>query len=112
MVLDRIRQAISWPSQEQCGDCESLETKECIDPGIARLSDYKPGETGTVIQVCGSPDFRLRLLEMGFVKGSQVKVIKYAPLTDPMELVIKGYHLTLRRDEAADVLMDQPKKAA
>jgi Fe2+ transport system protein FeoA len=52
------------------------------------------------------------MTEMGFVKGSEVKVVKYAPLTDPVEFVIKGYHVTLRRDEAAGILMNEPEKAA
>ncbi len=52
------------------------------------------------------------MMEMGFVKGTEVGVVKFAPLSDPMELVIKGYHVSLRRDQAADILMDAPQKAA
>jgi len=52
------------------------------------------------------------MMEMGFIKGTEVEVIKYAPLRDPMEFVIKGYHVSLRRDQAADILMNQPEKAA
>lgn len=99
-------------SAETCGDCEALETGTCPANRTARLTDYRPGDTGSIVQVCGAPEFRLRLMEMGFVKGAQVKVIKFAPLTDPIELVIKGYHLTLRKSEAADVLMTNPVKAA
>ncbi len=76
------------------------------------LSDYKPGQKGKVVQVCGNPDFRRRMMEMGFVKGTEVSVVKYAPLNDPMELVLMGYHVSIRRGEAADILMNAPDKAA
>jgi Fe2+ transport system protein FeoA len=52
------------------------------------------------------------MMEMGFVKGTEVQVVKSAPLFDPIEFVIRGYHVSLRRDEAAEILMDQPEKAA
>lgn len=52
------------------------------------------------------------MMEMGFVKGTEVTVVKYAPLSDPIEFVIKGYHVTLRRAQAADILMTAPEKAA
>ena len=52
------------------------------------------------------------MMELGFVRGAEVKVVKYAPLFDPMELELKGYHVSLRRDQAADILMDVPEKAA
>ena len=96
------------PSPEKCIDCDALETRECLSTDTVRLSNYRPGERGKVIQVCGDPQFRLRMMEMGFVKGSEVRVVKDAPLSDPVEFVVKGYHVMLRRGEAADILMDQP----
>ena len=48
---------------------------------------------------------RQRLLEMGFIRGARLRVEKLAPLGDPMELVIKGYHLSLRRDESSCILV-------
>ncbi|MCE1205241.1 MAG: ferrous iron transport protein A [Holophagaceae bacterium] len=48
---------------------------------------------------------RQRLLEMGFIRGAQLRVEKLAPLGDPMELVIKGYHLSLRREESSCILV-------
>jgi Fe2+ transport system protein FeoA len=44
---------------------------------------------------------------MGFIKGVEVFVEKYAPLRDPMELVLKGYHVSLRVEEAAQVMMEK-----
>ena len=77
-----------------------------------KLSSFKPGQRGTVCQVCGELDFRLRMMEMGFVRGAEVKVVKYAPLNDPMEFELKGYHVSLRRDQAADIIMNITEKAA
>ena len=50
---------------------------------------------------------RQRLLEMGFIRGARLRVEKLAPLGDPMELVIKGYHLSLRRDESSCILVQR-----
>jgi len=97
---------------EKCLNCPVRANEDCCAGDTVKLCNYKPGQRGTVCQVCGNPDFRLRMMEMGFIKGTEVEVIKYAPLRDPMEFVIKGYHVSLRRDQAADILMNQPEKAA
>ena len=99
-------------SDEKCLDCPELGNNECRAHSVMTLSDYKPGQKGRVVQVCGNPDFRRRMMEMGFVKGTEVSVVKYAPLNDPMELVLMGYHVSIRRGQAADILMNVPDKAA
>jgi Fe2+ transport system protein FeoA len=71
------------------------------------LSQFKEGDRGVIIKVQGSGAFRKRLQEMGFIKGTEVIVEKYAPLRDPVELIVKGYHVSLRVEEAAQVLMDR-----
>jgi ferrous iron transport protein B len=65
------------------------------------LSDLQNGATGLIIRVLGYGAFRKRMTEMGFVKGKVVKVIKSAPLQDPVEYVIMGYNVALRHNEAA-----------
>jgi Fe2+ transport system protein FeoA len=49
---------------------------------------------------------------MGFIKGTEVFVEKYAPLRDPVELIVKGYHVSLRVEEAAQVLMERQGQEA
>ena len=83
--------------EEKCVDCPALQDNECQTRSAVALSEYRPGEKGKVLQVCGNLDFRRRLMEMGFVKGTEVSVVKYAPLNDPMELVLMGYHVSIRR---------------
>jgi Fe2+ transport system protein FeoA len=71
------------------------------------LSEFKEGERGLIARVNGRGRFRKRLQEMGFIKGTEVLVEKYAPLRDPMELVLKGYHVSLRVEEAAQIMMEK-----
>ena len=78
------------------------------------LSLCREGDDVAVTRISGGGAFRKRLLEMGVVRGAQLKIVRYAPLKDPMELVVKGYHLTLRVEEAGKVEVERltPKKAA
>ena len=76
------------------------------------LSQLKEGERGVIIKVQGSGAFRKRLQEMGFIKGTEVFVEKYAPLRDPVELIVKGYHVSLRVEEAAQVIMERQGQEA
>ena len=71
-----------------------------------RLSEMKEGQSATVVHVGGDGILRRRILEMGILKGTQVYVEKYAPLRDPLELIIKGYHVSLRVKEAAEIEVD------
>lgn len=64
------------------------------------LSDIKTGDEAIITKVLGHGAFRKRITEMGFVKGKKVKVIKNAPLQDPVEYQIMGYNVSLRRSEA------------
>jgi Fe2+ transport system protein FeoA len=65
-----------------------------------KLSELRPGEFGVVERVQGTGPFRQRLLEMGLTRGVRVGMEKTAPLGDPTEYVVKGYHISLRKGEA------------
>jgi Fe2+ transport system protein FeoA len=67
------------------------------------LSQLKVGCQGQVISVSGDPDIRRRLLEMGFCNGATVEVVRRAPMGDPIEFKLRGYHLSLRSDQASCV---------
>lgn len=66
-----------------------------------RLSELSNGQIGIITKVFGQGAFRKRITEMGFVKGKSVKVIRNAPLLDPIEYEIMGYNVSLRRSEAS-----------
>ena len=68
-----------------------------------RLSELKTGERGVVVKVNGHGGFRKRIIEMGFVRGSKVKVILNAPLRDPIEYEVIGYKISLRREESSKI---------
>lgn len=70
------------------------------------LSELKEGQTATVARVGGNGLLRRRIQEMGVVKGTELYVEKYAPLKDPMEIVLKGFHISLRVEEAADIVVE------
>ncbi len=76
------------------------------------LSSLQPGEAGEVLRVTAQGPIRQRLLEMGFIRGAKLRVEKLAPMGDPMELVIKGYHLSLRREESSCILVSPVTAAA
>ena len=61
------------------------------------------GESGRITKVGGDGSLRQHFLDMGVIPGSEVMVVKYAPLGDPVELMIHGYELTLRLDDAAKI---------
>ncbi|HAH26089.1 MAG TPA: ferrous iron transport protein B, partial [Prolixibacteraceae bacterium] len=76
-----------------------------------RLADLPTGSRGVIVHVLGQGAFRKRISEMGFVKGQLVKVIKNAPLKDPVEYEIMGYKVSLRRSEADLIEVVSPSKA-
>lgn len=67
---------------------------------VTYLSDIATGDEAIITKVLGHGAFRKRITEMGFVKGKKVRVIKNAPLQDPVEYEIMGYNVSLRRSEA------------
>lgn len=67
------------------------------------LADLKTNERGMILKVHGHGGFRHRILELGFVRGEVVHVIKNAPLSDPVEYEIMGTHVSLRRAEARNI---------
>ncbi len=70
------------------------------------LSDLKTGQQAMVVDVLHDGEKLQRLLDMGFVEGTEVRIIRNAPLLDPIDLSIRGYQIALRRDEANGVEVD------
>ena len=70
------------------------------------LENLQPGEEGVVQALNGEPETMARLMEMGLVVGTTLKVVKFAPLGDPIEILVRGYHFSLRRAEASQVTIE------
>jgi ferrous iron transport protein A len=69
------------------------------------LSKMAPGEFGHVLGLCPDCDVRAHLLELGFTPGTEITVLRVAPLGDPLTVRIRGYQLSLRRREAEAIFM-------
>lgn len=84
--------------------CEKEEQEgEKAAMSAITLDQLKPGERARIVRVGGGGPVNRRIVDMGVVKGTPVEVIKVAPLGDPIEVKLKGYNLSLRRDEAAAI---------
>ncbi len=67
------------------------------------LSELRPGEQGIITRVGSKGVFRRRIMDMGFVPGAEIEMVRAAPLGDPIEFRIKGYNLSLRKGEAEKI---------
>lgn len=67
------------------------------------LDDLKIGGSAVITAVGGEGALRLRLLDMGLIPRTRVSMVKIAPMGDPMEITVRGYVLTLRREDAAKI---------
>ena len=77
------------------------------------LNDLTPGQSGTILSVGNqSGAVKRRLVDMGLTPGTQVKVTKVAPLGDPLEVSLRGYELSLRRADAEQIVMGEPRRTA
>lgn len=78
---------------------------------MTTLYDLAEGDEGIILKIKGRGQFRQRLSEMGFVVGKKVSVIKKAPLRDPIEYKIMGYHISLRNSEAQLILVERGSRS-
>ncbi|MBQ3240193.1 MAG: ferrous iron transport protein A [Akkermansia sp.] len=74
--------------------------------GSLKLNQVKVGQSVRVSHVLGEGALRQRILDMGLTRGAEVTVRKMAPLGDPLEVTVRGYQLSLRKAEAACILVE------
>ncbi len=70
------------------------------------LDQCREGDVVSIQRILGTGALRKRLLEMGLTCGERIRIVKYAPLRDPLELTIKGFHVSLRVAEARGILVN------
>lgn len=70
---------------------------------LVPLKDLQPGQRGIVRSFAGEDGQRLRLMEMGILPGTEIRFVRRAPLGDPLEVEVRGFHLSLRAAEAASI---------
>lgn len=76
-----------------------------------KLNELMIGSTATILHVGGSGSLRQHFLDMGLIQGTEVTVVKYAPMGDPIELRIHGYELTIRLADAENIEISKPHHA-
>jgi Fe2+ transport system protein FeoA len=69
------------------------------------LSALKIGSKATVAEIKVAPESKPRLMEMGLLVGTEVELVRFAPLGDPLEIKVRGYNLSLRKHEAELILV-------
>lgn len=69
------------------------------------LRDLKPGQGGVVASIATTGSMKRRIMDMGITPGVEVRVVKVAPLGDPVEVNVRGYELSLRKEEAQQIEM-------
>lgn len=74
-------------------------------PTSQPLTRLNPGEVAKVTEINVPAAGRPRLMEMGLLKGTPVELVRFAPMGDPVEIKVRGYHLTLRKHEAEQILV-------
>lgn len=70
---------------------------------MSTLKEVKVGQSCTVAKLTGTGAVKRRIMDMGLTKGTEIHVKKVAPLGDPIELTVRGYELSIRKDEAASI---------
>lgn len=70
------------------------------------LSALTPGARAKVVRISVTGDSRSRLMEMGVLVGTPVELVRFAPLGDPVEIKVRGYHLTLRKHDADQIAVN------
>ena len=67
------------------------------------LKEVKCGQTVSVVKLCGEGAVKRRIMDMGITKGTEIYVRKVAPLGDPVEVTVRGYELSLRKEDAQNI---------
>jgi ferrous iron transport protein A len=83
-----------------------IENHYHLVPMDRTLADLSPNQAGRIRSILGADGLSQRLAEMGFTLGQMVRVVRFAPLGDPMQIHIRGFNLALRRNEARRIVLD------
>jgi len=85
---------------------KELAAKLIVETGKeynSTLDKMRVGDTVEILKINSKGDIRFRLLDMGLVRGEEMEILRFAPLGDPIEVKIKGFHLSLRMEEAKSI---------
>ncbi len=116
---NRLRALLSDLSPQARDESFAQSAQQALDRGTGALTrtsgtlaDLRPGECGYILRVDAAVSARLRLLEMGLTEGVHIKVIRVAAFGGPLFVQLRGYELSLRREEAAGIVLGPPPKVS
>ena len=78
-----------------------------VQENIHTLAQLETGQSTRITAVGGEGALRQRFLDMGLIPGAEVTLVKFAPMGDPMELFLRGYTLTLRKEDARSITIEE-----
>jgi len=95
--------------KEFCKDAvqsTNFSSKELSEmANVVGLNEVKPGQKGRIVKIIGRSGVNKRIADMGVVPGTTVEVQRVAPLGDPIDVKLKGYHLSLRKEEGSKIMV-------
>lgn len=93
-------------AQTSANVCCGLPIDRSMPLSCTTLDKLKPGEKGIIESISGSSAIKRRIRDMGVTNGTLIEVVRVAPMGNPIEVKVKGYYLSLRKDEAADIVVE------
>ena len=81
----------------------AMDRPQSTSTPLSRLAE---GQRARIVAIGGGGALRRRIMEMGMTRGTELLVEKYAPLRDPLEVIVKGFHVSLRVEEAAQISVE------
>lgn len=93
-----------YRNRAQNSDFPSKEASEVSE--VVGLNEVKPGQKCKIVKIIGRSGVNKRIADMGVVPGTIVEVKRVAPLGDPIDVKLKGYHLSLRKEEASKIMVE------
>lgn len=105
LTKDKLARKSGTKACDSCLETRDSEIAPMATTAHDSLADVEPGRTVKVIGITVRGNLKKRLTEMGLTRGAEVTVERVAPLGDPLDVRVRGYHLSLRKEEAAKVLV-------
>ncbi len=105
VALDKESRSINCTAT--CDYQSERKEDKAMEKQLSDLNMLGTGESGRIVQIVGYGNLKKRLGAMGITSGQEIKVVKAAPLDDPIQVKVRNYNLSLRRDEACNVLIER-----
>lgn len=77
---------------------------------MEKLSNIQPGQEVRVIKIDTTGTLKKKIMDMGITKGTVLRIVKFAPLGDPMEILVRGYSLSIRKEDANGICVERVEK--